>query len=159
MRLARLAFVLFLVLPWPVAGQDFERAAVGAVIETWNQGWRVKDADMAAAGYAEDAEWINAFGMREHGRTAIAARLHEIFALPFVMNATSRVANQEIRFIQPDVAVVITKIERKGQRTSSGEELGVRHTSHQRVLHKQAGRWRIVSHLISDARAIGTGQQ
>jgi len=158
MRLSTLAFLLFLCAPGPVMAQEQERAAVDAVIETWNQGWRVKDADLAASGYAEDAEWINAFGMREHGRKAIAARLHEIFALPFVMNATSQVANQEVRFVQPDVAVVITKIEREGQTTSSGEELGVRHTSHQRVLHKRDGTWRIVSHLISDARALGTQQ-
>ena len=158
MRLAALATLLFLSLPWTATGQDPERAAIDALIETWNQGWRIQDAELAASGYAEDADWINAFGMRERGREAITAKLHEIFALPFVMNATSRVASQEARFIRPDVAIVITKVEREGQRTSSGEELGIRHTSHQRVLRKEGGRWRIVSHLISDARVIGTQQ-
>ena len=33
-----------------------------------------------------------------------------------------------------------------------GQPLGARHTSHLRVLHRQGANWRIVSHLISDAR-------
>jgi len=48
--------------------------------------------------------------------------------------------------------VVLTQVEREGQKTPSGEDLGVRRTSHLRVLVKEAGQWRIVSHVISDAR-------
>jgi uncharacterized protein (TIGR02246 family) len=132
------------------AGSD--RVAVEAVIDTWNEGWRIKNAALAAQGYSSDADWINAFGMRERGRDAIAAKLKEVFGLPFVMGAESRVVKQEIRFITPAVAVVITQVEREGQKSPSGEQLGTRRTSHQRVLVKEREQWRIVSHLISDAR-------
>ncbi len=135
-----------------------EHAAVEAVIETWNEGWRTKNPELAAHGYSADADWINAFGMRERGRDAIAAKLKEVFALPFVMDAQSRVVEQEIRLVAPSVAVVITQVEREGQKTPSGEQLGPRRTSHQRVLVQEQGQWRIVSHLISDARDTGAAR-
>ena len=146
------AIVLALVLAGPASPASADRVAVEAVIETWNEGWRTKNAELAAQGYAPDADWINAFGMRERGRDAIAARLKEVFGLTFVMGAQGRVVAQEIRFISPDVAVVITQVEREGQTSPSGEQLGRRRTSHQRVLVKEQDLWRIVSHLISDAR-------
>ncbi len=146
------AIVLALLLAGPASAAGADRAAVEAVVETWNEGWRTKNAELAAQGYSVDADWINAFGMREHGRDAIATRLKEVFGLAFVMGARSRVVAQEIRFIAPAVAVVITQVEREGQTSPSGEQLGTRRTSHQRVLVKEQDEWRIVSHLISDAR-------
>ena len=78
--------------------------------------------------------------MRERGREAIAARLKDVFGLPFVMGAQGRVVAQEIRFIAPAVAVVITQVEREGQKSPSGEQLGTRRTSHQaRPGQKRAG--------------------
>ena len=144
--------VLALLLAGPALAAGSDHVAVEAVIETWNEGWRTKDPDLAAQGYSADADWINAFGMRERGREAIAVKLKEVFALPFVMGAQGRVVGQEVRFIAPAVAVVMTQVEREGQKSPSGEQLGTRRTSHQRVLIKEQEQWRIVSHLISDAR-------
>jgi uncharacterized protein (TIGR02246 family) len=146
------AILLALLLAGPVSVDSGDRVAIEAVIETWNEGWLAKNPDLAAQGYSAEADWINAFGMRERGRDAIAARLKEVFGLPFVMGAQSRVIGQEVRFIALTVAVVITQVEREGQKSPSGEQLGTRRTSHQRVLVKEQGVWRIVSHLISDAR-------
>ncbi|RPH67658.1 MAG: SgcJ/EcaC family oxidoreductase [Myxococcaceae bacterium] len=143
---------ILLLLASPALADQGDRSAVEALIESWNEGWRTKDAELAARGYSADADWINAFGMSERGREAITRRLREVFALPFVMGARSRVVKQEVRFVSAAVAVVITQVEREGQRTPSGEQLGVRRTSHQRVVVKEAGQWRVVSHLISDAR-------
>ncbi|HKZ72790.1 MAG TPA: SgcJ/EcaC family oxidoreductase [Steroidobacteraceae bacterium] len=85
-----------------------DRGAVEAVIETWNEGWRTRNPDLAAQGYSARADWINALGMRELGQEAIAKRLREVFGLPFVMDAKSRVVSQDIRLVAPSVAVVIT---------------------------------------------------
>jgi uncharacterized protein (TIGR02246 family) len=154
----RLTGIMPLLLLWLLPGHAWaqadenERSAVEAVLKTWDEGWRTKNAELAGKGYSDDADWINAFGMRERGRPAIVKKLQEVFSLPFVMGAQSRVVDQEVRFVLPSVAVVITQVEREGQKTPSGEELGVRHTSHQRVLTKQDGRWQVVSHLIADAR-------
>jgi uncharacterized protein (TIGR02246 family) len=114
------AIVLALLLAGPAPAVGPDRVAVEVVIETWNEGWRTKDPDLAAQGYSADADWINAFGMRERGREAIAARLKEVFGLPFVMGAQGRVVAQEIHFIAPAIAVVITQVEREGQNSPSG---------------------------------------
>lgn len=122
------------------------------VIENWNQGWLKKDAKLAAKDYSADADWTNAFGMKNKGRAEIENFLTEVFSLPFVMGAQSRTVDQSIRTIRPDVALVITRVERVGQRTPTGTELGTRQTSHLRVLLKVGSEWKIISHLISDAR-------
>jgi uncharacterized protein (TIGR02246 family) len=129
-----------------------DQARIEQAIENWNTAWRTKDARLAAQDYSDDADWTNAFGMRRKGRAEIEKALAEVFALPFVMAGQSKIAEQSVRFIKPDVALVITRVERMGQLTPSGGELGTRQTSHLRVLMKSGGRWRIISHLISDAR-------
>lgn len=132
--------------------QSADKATVEQVIENWNRAWQAKSAKLAAQDYSEDADWTNAFGMKRRGRAEIEKFLAEVFSLPFVMAAQSKVVEQSVRFIRPDVALVVTLVERVGQRTPSGEALGTRQTSHLRVLVKSGGSWKIVSHLISDAR-------
>jgi uncharacterized protein (TIGR02246 family) len=129
-----------------------DQALIEQVIENWNKAWQTKDAKLAAQDYSDDADWTNAFGMKKKGRAEIEKMLAEVFSLPFVMAGQSRTAEQSVRSIKPDVALVVTRVERAGQRTSSGLELGTRQTSHLRVLMKSDGGWKIVSHLISDAR-------
>jgi uncharacterized protein (TIGR02246 family) len=129
-----------------------DRALIEQVIENWNRAWQTNDAKLAAQDYSDDADWTNAFGMKKKGRAEIEKILAEVFSLPFVMAGQSKTAEQSVRFIKPDVALVVTRVERAGQRTPTGAELGTRQTSHLRVLMKSEGRWKIISHLISDAR-------
>jgi uncharacterized protein (TIGR02246 family) len=125
---------------------------VEKAIENWNEAWAKKDSKLAAQDYSEDADWTNAFGMKKKGRAEIQQFLSEVFSLPFVMAGQSRTAEQSVKLIKPDVALVITRVERVGQRTPSGDELPTRQTTHLRVLLKSGGEWKIASHLISDAR-------
>ena len=90
--------------------------------------------------------------MKRKGRAEVEKFLSQVFAMPSVMAGQSKTAEQSVRFIKPDVALVSTQVERSGQRTPSGAELGTRHTSHLRVLMKSDGGWKIISHLISDSR-------
>jgi uncharacterized protein (TIGR02246 family) len=122
------------------------------VIENWNKAWQTKDAKLAAQDYSDDADWTNAFGMKKKGRAEIEKILAEVFSLPFVVAGQSKTVEQSVRSIKPDVALVVTRVERAGQRTPSGSELGIRQTTHLRVLMKSEGRWKVISHLISDAR-------
>lgn len=122
------------------------------VIENWNQGWLKKDAKLAAKDYSNDADWTNAFGMKKKGRAEIEQFLTQVFSLPFVMAGQSKSSEESVRMLRPDVALVITRVERVGQLTPTGEQLGTRQTSHLRVLLKVDGEWKIISHLISDAR-------
>ena len=164
-RIASLALVTLLsamgFMPeWAVAADSTEAdtQAITAAIERWNEGWRTKDAKLAASAYSDDADWTNAFGFHERGREAITSHLHQVFKLPYVMAATSRIAGQEIRFLSDDVAIVRTRVERTGQATPDGRPLGPRSTHHLRVFAKHGDQWVIVSHLISDARDVGAPQ-
>jgi len=90
--------------------------------------------------------------MKRKGRAEIEKILAEVFALSFVMAGQSKTVEQSVKFIKPDVALVITRVERVGQQVASGAALGTRQTSHLRVLVKHKKQWKIISHLISDAR-------
>ena len=129
-----------------------DQKSIEQLIENWNKAWQTKNAKLAAQDYSDDADWTNAFGMKRRGRVEIEKLLGEVFSLSFVMAGQSKTVEQSIKLIKPDVALVTTRVERSGQRTPSGAELGTRHTSHLRVLLKSGGRWQIVSHLIADAR-------
>lgn len=129
-----------------------DRDSVVEAIERWDQAWKSKNARLGAEDYSDDTYWVNAFGMHRTGRAAVEQTLKEVFALPFVAAGESQTVNHDVRFLRPDVAVVATTVERRGQLTPDGEQLGVRHTSHLRVFQRPQGRWQIVSHLISDAR-------
>ncbi|MEM1451885.1 MAG: SgcJ/EcaC family oxidoreductase [Planctomycetota bacterium] len=130
-----------------------EAAAIGSAVDDWNRAWKIEDPALAASGYSADAEFTNAFGFHRTGRTAIEEYLGEVFALDFVMTGDSSEVERSITFLRPDVALVHSRIERNGQTASDGSDLGVRRTSHLRVFAVVDGSWRIVSHLISDARA------
>jgi len=129
-----------------------DSAAISAALGNWFRAWEVKDAALGARDYTPDAAWTNAFGMTRQGRAAIEATLREVFALPFVTAGESQPTRQEIRWVRPDVALVVTTVERTGQQAPDGAPLGLRRTTHHRVFVRGAAGWQIASHLISDAR-------
>ena len=134
-----------------LTGQD--SATIERVVENWNQAWRTRDARLGASDYSDDADWMNAFGQKAKSRAEVQQVLERVFSLPLVMNGHSRVVEQSIGRLSREVAVVWTKVGRTGQLTPSGESLGTRHTTHCRVLTKLDVSWKIVAHLISDARS------
>jgi uncharacterized protein (TIGR02246 family) len=148
--------IITLVVTCPASGQGkmskSDQALIEQAIENWNKAWQTKDSKLAAQDYSDDADWTNAFGMKRKGRAEIEKVLAKVFALAFVMSGQSKTLEQSVRFINPDVALVITRVERAGQRVPSEAELGTRQTSHLRVLVKSKGQWKIISLLISDAR-------
>jgi len=129
-----------------------DQLLIEKAIENWNKAWQTKNFKLAAQDYSDDADWTNAFGMKRKGRVEVEKVLAEVFALPFVMSGQSKTVEQTVKFIKPDVALVITRVERVGQKVPSGTELGARQTSHLRVFVKSKEKWKIISHLISDAR-------
>jgi uncharacterized protein (TIGR02246 family) len=155
-RIVLVLIITIFVVPCPASGQGkmpkADQALIEQAVENWNKAWQTKDAKLAAHDYSDDADWTNAFGMKRKGHVEIEKILAEVFALPFVMAGQSKTVEQSVRFINPDVALVSTRVERAGQRVASGEELGTRYTSHLRVMVKSKAQWKIISHLISDAR-------
>jgi len=134
-----------------------EREAVLKTLDSWEEGWRTKDAAAAVRDYADDCDWTNAFGDRFEGKEALEEGLEFIFGLDFVMAGQSEGnAFQDVTFLTSDVALIRSKLVRVGQETGTGEVMADRHVNHLRVLQKRHGRWVIVSHMISQAKEKGS---
>ena len=147
-----LAFVNIAIAQADELQQETDKAEIERAIENWNTAWKIRNPGLAAQDYSDDADWTNAFGMSRVGRAEIESILTEVFKLPFVMAGDSRTVDQDIRLIGSDHALVLTRVERLGQRNPAGQDIGQRRTTHLRVFEKKDGTWQIISHLISDAR-------
>lgn len=129
------------------------RRAVEAAVENWINAWERKDPNLAVRDYAEETDWTNVFGVTCTSRAELRAVVAHMFSQPHVMAGRDAVVGQDIRFIRPDVALAKTRVERRGQLLATGEPMGMRYTTHLRVLVRGDKGWKIVSHLISDARS------
>lgn len=152
MKTSLLLILLLSISPPGLAQSDADSAAILKAFDSWNLGWAERDADLAVSDYADDVDWTNAFGDRFQGKDALLQGLQRIFSLDFVMSGNAD-GNEftDLRFISPDVAVVRSKLLRKGQMTSVGDLMPDRHINHLRVFTRRGERWLIVSHLISQA--------
>jgi len=139
-----------------IAANDEDRQAIETIYQNWYTAWETKDYKLASQDYSDDAIWVNAFGGRCVGRAEIEATLKRVFGMSSVMAGQSATVEKTVRFIDPDVALVTSRIERVGQKMPTGTTLPTRHTSHLRVFARSDGKWQIVSHLISDARSKAT---
>ena len=124
-------------------------------VEDWNKAWKIKDANLAAKWYSDDSEFTNAFGFGMIGKSAINEYLLRVFKMDFVMAGNSEQTSLKLKYISDNVILVVSTISRKGQKTNNNDELGLRRTTHHR-LFKKNGDWKIIAHLISDARSINT---
>jgi len=133
-------------------GSEADRAALLEVLAKLRDGARDRDAHRATEGYAEDADWINAFGVRRKGKAQIEQWMSRLFADPGYQAARITGAPHEIRLVGPDVAVIHSYSEVVGQRTRSGQEMPKRRVHHFRVMAKEGDHWLIVSHIIMDEK-------
>src|SRR5207244_1862053 len=100
-----------------------------------------------------DADWTNAFGVRQHGRMNIREYLTKLFALPqFRTRAQSGPADLSVKLVRPDVAVAHRVSEVVGQKGPNNEELPPRKIHRLLVLTKDSGEWLIVNELVMDER-------
>ncbi|AUX23200.1 uncharacterized protein SOCEGT47_037230 [Sorangium cellulosum] len=88
-------------MPDARAQQAMGEQLVAAFNDTWNR----HDMDAFAALHAEDADFVNLFGLWWHGRSAIRESHVSIHKTVFRQSRLSSV-RVETRFVTPDVAVV-----------------------------------------------------
>lgn len=131
-----------------VAGDALDEA-IGGFSEAWGSG----DAGAVASYYADDAEWINAFGDVVRGSADLQAFLTWIFAQSDEATSAGETTNTRgisMRYLGGDVAVT------HGQTTSTrGEARGGEETRQVHVTFvwaKLDGEWKIVHQMIMDAR-------
>lgn len=134
-----------------VPGQSApDEAAVRTVVDHWRQAWEAHDPAILRDDFAEDADWLNAFGVRQKGRTQILGFVATVFKRPTLQNRQTTWEESKIRFVRPDVALAYRDYKTVGHKTMSGREMPERRTHATWVLTKSEGAWRIASQMISD---------
>ena len=129
-----------------------DEAAIMKVLDNSDKGWDERNAQLAAMDYADDADWMNAFGVQVKGRVNIQEFFAGLLQNAAVTAGSGTKAKTSIRFIRPDVALLYSSFEVIGQKTASGKEMAVRKIHNIRVLTREKGKWLIVSHQIMDEK-------
>jgi len=125
---------------------------IRSMIEDWNRAWEVKDYALGSKWYSSDVRFTNAFGDKRTGQKEVEGLLKEVFSLPFVMSGKSETVEHKFQGLSNSHVIVHTAVVRKGQQMPDGSVLPDRATTHLRVFEQDGGGWKIVAHLISDAR-------
>ena len=113
--------------------QREDEQLIEAVVERWGDAWNRHDMSLMAALVSDDADFVNVWGMRWHGRAEIEREHAERHRTQFRETVwTTRKAS--IQFLRPDVALVHLD-------WSMQEPL--RHGLFTWVMVKEPGRWSI----------------
>ena len=135
--------------PWATA----QGSAIGEMLRKFSAAATARDAKAYASLYAEDAQWINAFGDRRSGRSEIETFLARRFSHPGERDTKgTMIGSPTLQLLRPDVAVVQWVILGEGQRDDAGKVLPNRKTHHSLVVTKAGDKWVIANHVIMDER-------
>lgn len=126
-------------------------AVLAALAAAWNDGDATAYGDL----FTEDADYVTFFGLNMPGRKAIAEGHRMLFEGPLKgMKLVEGGAAPKVRFLRPDVAVVVTG---GGSSLDGTAEIGDgRESTLTYVLVEEAGRWLVASFhntRVSDPRA------
>jgi uncharacterized protein (TIGR02246 family) len=131
-------------------GTPEDEASIRAVVDHWKQTWEKFDASPLADDYAEDADWLNAFGLKLQGGPKIVEFMKGMVKRPNVQGRQTTWDEPRIRFVRSDVAIAYRDYRTVGHKALDGKEMPQRNTHGTWVLTKNAGRWRIASQVIYD---------
>lgn len=134
-------------------GTAENEAAIRAIVNHWQQSWDNFDPSVLQGDYADDADWLNAFGVRIKGGAKIVEFVSRVVKRPNVQGRHTTWEEPAVRFVRPDVALVSRDYKTTGHKTLDGKELPLRTTHSTWVLIKDGGKWRIESQVISDDNA------
>jgi uncharacterized protein (TIGR02246 family) len=137
------------------AGTAGDEAAIRAIINHWQQSWENFDASVLAGDYADDADWLNAFGVRIKGGAKIVEFVSKVVKRPGVQDRHTTWGEQTVRFVRPDVALAYRDYSTVGHKALNGQEMPQRNTHSTWVLTKEGSKWRIASQVISDDNGAG----
>ena len=135
--------------PQKVAAAEDE-VAIRAIVNHWQQSWENFDPSVLQGDYADDADWLNAFGIRIKGGAKILDFVSTVVKRPNVQGRHTTWDEPSIRFVRPDVALAYRDYRTIGHKTFDGKEMPQRNTHSTWILTKDDGRWRIASQVISD---------
>jgi uncharacterized protein (TIGR02246 family) len=130
-----------------------DQEAIGATLLALRASFQEREVTKLEGVYAEDADWVHAFGTVKKGSAQIVDYLRGLFA-DENFNAGELKASPEvaIRVLTPEVVLVSAHLQVLGQKLADGGEIDERDNYSLRVLQRQGdGSWRIVSEMFNDA--------
>lgn len=134
-------------------GTSEDEAAIRAIVNHWQQTWENHDTSVLAGDYAEDADWLNAFGVRLKGGAKIVTFVSTVVKRATVQGRHTTWGEPTVRFVLPDVALAYRDYSTVGHKTPNGQEMPERKTHSTWFMTKKGGKWRIDSHVICDDHA------
>jgi uncharacterized protein (TIGR02246 family) len=147
-------FTLFSLSACIALGQpSHDETAVRAIVDHWRQAWTKFDVTLIAGDFAADADWYNAFGIKQKGSDQIVAFMTGMFKRPNVQGRQTTWEEIYVRFVRPDVALATRDYRTVGHKMLDGKEMSERKTHCTWLLTKDDGEWHIVSQSIADAVA------
>ena len=138
----------------PAADQSAIATTLGALLT----GFSEHNADALQDVYADDADWVNAFGTAKKGSKEIVEYLRGLFGdANFDQGKLAGPPESTLRRLTDEVITVSTHLRVEGQGLVGGGTIPVRNNFSLRILQRQAdGRWLIVSEMYMDARTDET---
>ncbi|MEM1081097.1 MAG: SgcJ/EcaC family oxidoreductase [Pseudomonadota bacterium] len=141
----------YIVVGEPASAGDLD--AIRTLMMSSGQGWAEGNAGQVAVVYADDAEWMNAFGDVRRGREAIEGYLTDLFSYDEEGMGENEQANGRMismRYVGDDVVILHSMtISNRAGALEGADHRQVHSTS---VLAKEEGQWTVVHEHISDAR-------
>jgi uncharacterized protein (TIGR02246 family) len=134
-------------------GTPEDEAAIRTIVNHWRQTWDNFDASFLEGDFADDADWLNAFGVKIQGSSKILAYMAGMVKRPNVQGRHTTWDEPRIRFVRSDVAIAYRDFMTVGHRSLDNKEMPQRNTHGTWFLTKDRGKWRILSQVIYDDNA------
>lgn len=121
------------------------------LVQGFATAWNTHDADAFGKLFSEQADWVTAPGTRVQGRAGIQdflAREHKTWARTTTMTPSNTV----VRFLSPDVAVILFEWEIAGAIDSTGKTAAPSRGNNIFVATRQTGHWTVVAGQVASQR-------
>lgn len=139
---------LLILIPSLVIAQVPDEIAIRKLVSEQTKAWNQHDAQAWVRDFSQDADFINIIGTHFNGQNATKVRHAALFNGIF-KNTHLEVKIWKVRLLGSQAAIVETVQTLRGYDALppliQPTEPGVLKTRMKYVLHKQAGRWKIVS--------------
>ena len=136
--LTLITFIFFLVI---AHGQNKDSIALTKVIENFIDAFNQKDLKLYTSLFAKDADFYNWQGSHTHGLQQIEDFHEGVFKR--LATTQLKVLSYSIRFIKPDVAIVVVNEENSNMTSADSKPLPNRIVNLVWVLTKENSRWLI----------------
>ena len=130
-------------MPAMAAAPDDEHEIL-QVESRWEDAWNRHDMDALAGLFTKDADFIQVNGRRWVGTEEIRKNHAAVHAMMF-KDSVWKNLHTDIRFLAPNIALVHTTWNLKGDKNPDGSPRQPRDGIFTHVLQKQEGRWLIVA--------------